>query len=230
MLSTSRASSDIRLGSHGGSHTILHLDLARRPARSTTAFSTMIGSSCAAGQFGVVSVMSIVDRRGRRRYRSCRSGRARRCRPGFPDRRRSSARRRCRRSAASSSSCGSAGEPADARRSPAACPRRGVSLVSCRRSCEELLRLDQRLRQGCRPRPGCCRARTRPGRWRSRRSAPAAASRNGCRRAPRRPERSMMVATSCGCAPFISNETIGPLSWRVPMMRSELISRSRSCA
>ena len=26
------------------------------------------------------------------------------------------------------------------------------------------------------------------------------------------PERSMIVATSCGCAPFISNETIGPLS------------------
>ena len=44
------------------------------------------------------------------------------------------------------------------------------------------------------------------------------------------PERSMMVATSCGCAPFISKETIGPLSLVVPKMRSELISRSRSWA
>ena len=44
------------------------------------------------------------------------------------------------------------------------------------------------------------------------------------------PERSMMVATSCGCAPFISKETIGPLSLALPKMRSELISRKRSCA
>src|SRR5580658_10177754 len=44
------------------------------------------------------------------------------------------------------------------------------------------------------------------------------------------PERSMMVATSCGCAPLISNETIGPLSLALPMMRNELISRSRSWA
>ena len=44
------------------------------------------------------------------------------------------------------------------------------------------------------------------------------------------PERSMMVATSCGCAPFISKETIAPFSFAWPMMRSELISRSWSCA
>ena len=35
------------------------------------------------------------------------------------------------------------------------------------------------------------------------------------------PERSMMVATSCGCAPFISKETIAPFSRAVPMIRSE---------
>src|SRR5659263_37137 len=44
------------------------------------------------------------------------------------------------------------------------------------------------------------------------------------------PARSMMVATSCGCAPLISKETIGPLSGAFPMMRSELIAPSRSCA
>ena len=44
------------------------------------------------------------------------------------------------------------------------------------------------------------------------------------------PERSMMVATSCGWAPFISNETIGPLSSGAPKMRSELIARNRSWA
>src|SRR5579863_2965075 len=44
------------------------------------------------------------------------------------------------------------------------------------------------------------------------------------------PERSIIVATSCGCAPLISNATIGPLSLVVPKMRSELISRRRSWA
>src|ERR1051326_6154983 len=44
------------------------------------------------------------------------------------------------------------------------------------------------------------------------------------------PARSITVATSCGWAPFISNDTIGPLPLAVPKMRSALISRSRSCA
>src|SRR5690606_5083197 len=37
------------------------------------------------------------------------------------------------------------------------------------------------------------------------------------------PDRSITVAMSWAWAPFISNETIGPLSRAVPMMRSELI-------
>src|SRR5262249_11781138 len=36
------------------------------------------------------------------------------------------------------------------------------------------------------------------------------------------PARSMMVATSWGCAPLSSKETMGPLSLVVPKMRSEL--------
>jgi hypothetical protein len=62
MLSTARASSDIRLGSQGGSHTMLTLT-SPTPATLATAFSTMIGSSCAEGQLGVVSVMSTVTAR-----------------------------------------------------------------------------------------------------------------------------------------------------------------------
>ena len=52
----------MRLGSQGGSHTMLTL-ASRTPATLATAFSTMIGSSCADGQLGVVSVMSIVTAR-----------------------------------------------------------------------------------------------------------------------------------------------------------------------
>src|SRR5882757_2818888 len=44
------------------------------------------------------------------------------------------------------------------------------------------------------------------------------------------PCRSITVATSCACAPSSSNEITGPLSLAVPISRSELISRSRSCA
>src|SRR6266567_2584134 len=55
MLSTARASSDIRLGSQGGSQTIATL-ASPTPATLETAFSTIVGSSCADGQFGVVSV------------------------------------------------------------------------------------------------------------------------------------------------------------------------------
>jgi len=44
MLSTARASSDIRLGSQGGSHTMLTLT-SPTPATLATALSTMIGSS-----------------------------------------------------------------------------------------------------------------------------------------------------------------------------------------
>src|ERR1700722_13998675 len=44
------------------------------------------------------------------------------------------------------------------------------------------------------------------------------------------PCRSITVATSWGCAPFISNEITGPLPRAVPIRRSELISRRRSCA
>src|SRR5882757_156613 len=44
------------------------------------------------------------------------------------------------------------------------------------------------------------------------------------------PCRSITVATSWGCAPFISNEITGPLARAVPIRRSELISRRRSCA
>src|SRR5580704_6121418 len=44
------------------------------------------------------------------------------------------------------------------------------------------------------------------------------------------PWRSITVATSWGCAPFISNEITGPLARAVPITRSELISRRRSLA
>src|SRR5882724_6080469 len=44
------------------------------------------------------------------------------------------------------------------------------------------------------------------------------------------PCRSITVATSWGWAPFISNEITGPLPRAVPIRRSELISRRRSCA
>src|SRR5262249_19178619 len=42
------------------------------------------------------------------------------------------------------------------------------------------------------------------------------------------PCRSITVATSCGCAPFISKDMIGPLPFAVPIRRSELISRNWS--
>src|SRR6202020_787176 len=44
------------------------------------------------------------------------------------------------------------------------------------------------------------------------------------------PCRSMTVATSCGCAPFISKEITGPLPFAVPIIRIELISRKRDSA
>src|SRR5215475_3322439 len=62
MFRTTRASSDMRLWSHGGSHTTLTVT-GPTPATLATAFSTMDGSSCADGQFGVVSVMSTVTLR-----------------------------------------------------------------------------------------------------------------------------------------------------------------------
>src|ERR1700730_6291269 len=58
MFRTSRASSDIRLGSQGGSHTTSTL-VSFTPGTLETAFSTMMGSSCAEGQLGEVSDMSI---------------------------------------------------------------------------------------------------------------------------------------------------------------------------
>src|SRR5215467_8918336 len=54
-----RASSDMRLGSQGGSHTIFTFT-SPTPGTLATAFSTMVGNSCAEGQLGVVSVISIV--------------------------------------------------------------------------------------------------------------------------------------------------------------------------
>src|SRR6516165_12445251 len=60
--STVRASSDMRLVSQGGSQTILTLDL-RTPDTPATAFSTSPGNSAADGQFGDVSVISIVTMR-----------------------------------------------------------------------------------------------------------------------------------------------------------------------
>src|SRR5712692_1838472 len=62
ILRTERASSDIRLGSQGGSQTMLTLT-SPTPATLATAFSTMEGSSCAEGQLGVVKVMSTVTAR-----------------------------------------------------------------------------------------------------------------------------------------------------------------------
>src|SRR5215471_19047346 len=62
ILSTARASSDMRLGSQGGSHTMLTLT-SPTPGTLATAFSTMVGSSCAEGQLGVVSVISTVTAR-----------------------------------------------------------------------------------------------------------------------------------------------------------------------
>src|ERR1043165_2583613 len=53
MLSTRRASSLIRSGDHAGSQTRLILTTPT-PGTLQTAFSTWVGSSPAAGQFGVV--------------------------------------------------------------------------------------------------------------------------------------------------------------------------------
>ena len=167
----------------------------------------MTGSSCADGQFGVVSVMSTVDRAVVRdvdlvdQAELVDVGRNFRVVDGLQ-----------RGDDVVGQAAELLGRDRAVRRrldARSALARIGLGLV---RSCEHILRLDQGLRQACRPRPWYCRARTTRGRSRSRRSAPAAAWRNGCRRAPRRPARSMMVATSCGCAPFISNETIAPLS------------------
>src|SRR5271169_1793266 len=57
MLRTTRASSDIRLGSQGGSQTTLTSTFPT-PGSVETAFCTIIGSSCADGQLGEVSDMS----------------------------------------------------------------------------------------------------------------------------------------------------------------------------
>ncbi len=60
------------------------------PCTAATAFSTQPGISPATGQPGAVSVMSMSTLRSSS-MSTCRSGRARRCRPGSPGRRRSSA-------------------------------------------------------------------------------------------------------------------------------------------
>ena len=57
MLRTTRASSDIRLGSQGGSQTTLTSTFPT-PGTVETAFCTITGSSCADGQLGEVSDMS----------------------------------------------------------------------------------------------------------------------------------------------------------------------------
>src|SRR5690242_5782272 len=59
MFSSVRASSDMRLGSHGGSHTILTL-ASRTPGTPATAFLICCGNSAAEGQFGLVSVISML--------------------------------------------------------------------------------------------------------------------------------------------------------------------------
>ena len=130
-----------------------------------------------------------VDRspRGRPRCRSCRSGRARRCRPGFPGRRRSSAPRRCRRSAAPAPP---AAAPTASRLSPPAFGRR-LSLAAASVSF-----IVAHAKNSCAL--SSASARRRPRRWyctcaneaRQVEVTPKRASsgsRNGCRRAPRRP-------------------------------------------
>jgi hypothetical protein len=62
MFNTILASSDIREGSQGGSHTTLTVT-GPTPGTLAAAFSTMLGNSCADGQLGVVNVMSIVTAR-----------------------------------------------------------------------------------------------------------------------------------------------------------------------
>ena len=62
MLRTTRASSDIRLGSQGGSQTTLTSTFPT-PGTVETAFCTITGSSCADGQLGEVSDMSTFTRR-----------------------------------------------------------------------------------------------------------------------------------------------------------------------
>ncbi len=57
MLRTTRASSDMRLGSQGGSQTTLTSTFPT-PGTVETAFCTITGSSCADGQLGEVSDMS----------------------------------------------------------------------------------------------------------------------------------------------------------------------------
>ena len=52
----------IRLGSQGGSHTMSTLTTPT-PGTLATAFSTMLGNSCAEGQLGVVSVISTATAR-----------------------------------------------------------------------------------------------------------------------------------------------------------------------
>src|SRR3989337_2929014 len=58
MLSSSRAASDIRLGSHGGSQVISTLAPAT-PGMTRTLFSTSTGSDPATGQWGEVRVIWI---------------------------------------------------------------------------------------------------------------------------------------------------------------------------
>src|SRR5471032_1898192 len=60
--SATRASSDMRLWSHGGSNTMLTLAPAT-PGTADTAFSTQRGISPATGQAGAVRVMSILTKR-----------------------------------------------------------------------------------------------------------------------------------------------------------------------
>src|SRR5215467_3553672 len=62
MFKATRASSDMRLWSQGGSQTTLTAT-SPTPGTLATAFSTMFGSSAADGQFGVVRVMSTVTLR-----------------------------------------------------------------------------------------------------------------------------------------------------------------------
>src|SRR5579872_7526153 len=57
ILRTRRASSDMRSGVHAGSQTRLTLTTPT-PGTLATAFSTICGNSPAAGQFGVVSVIT----------------------------------------------------------------------------------------------------------------------------------------------------------------------------
>ena len=225
MLSTSRASSDIRLWSHGGSQTILTLaPLDARHARHRVldhhaAVPPPTGSSA-------WSASCRSSPRGRPRCRPCRSGRARRCRPEFPGRRRSSAPRRCRRS------CGRS-RPRQ-RRPPCSRRRRRRVCGSVRRHAIAHAKISCALIRAPREAVDLVLGVVEPERGPAGRGDAIARQQRhhamgaGAHRDAGAVDDGRDVVRMR--ALHLERDDRRPCPWRVPKMRSELISRSRSWA